>query len=54
MNVRFAGFDVVVKVVSESLDVRDDGLAALRSEVTWEEYYIKTFVNIEVLDEARE
>lgn len=37
MNVGFAGFDVVVEVVAESLDVRDDFFAAGGGEVAGEE-----------------
>lgn len=37
MDVRFAGFDVVVEVVAERLDVRDDFCLSLGCEVAWEE-----------------
>lgn len=38
VDVRLAGFDVVVEVVAEDLDVRDDSLAALGREVAGEEH----------------
>ena len=38
VDVRFAGFDVVMEVVSERLNVRDDLLSALRCEMSREQH----------------
>lgn len=37
MDVCFAGFDVVVEVISERLDVRNDFCLSLRGKMSWEE-----------------
>ena len=38
MNVCFAGFDVVVEVISKSLDMRYHFCLSLWREMSWEEY----------------
>lgn len=37
VNVSLAGLDVIVEVIAECLDVRDDFFTACGCEVTWEE-----------------
>lgn len=44
VDVRFAGLDVVVEVVSECLDVRDDFFSTLRCKMAWEENYSRMLV----------
>lgn len=54
MDVCFAGFDVVVEVISECLDMRNDFCLSLWGEMSWEEDYRREALSAKVAYKSKQ